>query len=302
MNFTHGFGILASNMDNALKFIQNYADLINTAGFYVFFWGLLVLLIIVVALLFEKERLLLPGVVVAAVLVSASAFVLETRRPILDLTGSTTKMIFVTREVKVPAEEKKADEEKESKEEKKRVERYKRPRRTTPRPEPKPKPEEKETKEVKKEDTEPERKAEPKEEPETPPSGERTEEGLVLPQGDLTINITSTLLLSVPREATKASMLVYYDGKYVGGKGASKLRRQKNDQGEVINVTYFWEGATIRLKNQPTGNHRVRVVLKITGNGVNKSVTAWSGTMYIGEGSQTAVLKGGWGNKLQRIQ
>mgnify|MGYP000259321832 CR=1 FL=1 len=88
----------------------------------------------------------------------------------------------------------------------------------------------------------------------------------------------------------------------MGGRGAGKLRRQKNEQGEVINVTYFWEGATIRLKDQPTGNHRITVRLQVSGNGVSESATAWSGTVYIGEGSQTVVLQGGWGNKLRRIQ
>jgi len=298
LNFAHCFGILASSMNNALKFIQNFPDLIDITGFYVFFWGLLVLVVVVVSLLFEKERMLLPGVVLAAILVGASAFVLETRRPILELAGNSQKLVLVTREVKVPVREKE-----EGKGEKEPAKTYTRPkRRTTPRPKPPPRAGEPKRPEVGREEPAPGREFEPKEGSPAPPTAERTKDGLVLPTGDLTVKITSSLLMTVPREASEAAMLVYYDGRYVGGKGAGKLRRQKDERGEIINVTYIWEGATIRLEDQPTGNHRLAVRLRVSGNGVNESVTAWSGVVYIGQGDQTVVLRGGWGNKLRRIQ
>ena len=80
------------------------------------------------------------------------------------------------------------------------------------------------------------------------------------------------------------------------------MKQQKNEQGEVIKVTYFWKGVTVRLNNQTTGNHRVSVSLKVSGNGVKKSVNAWSGGVHIGGGTSSVVLKGSWGNKLRRIK
>ncbi len=139
--------------------------------------------------------------------------------------------------------------------------------------------------------------------PPPPPSAKRTEEGMVLPAGNLVIQISGTMLMTVPKVASKARLSVIFDGRYVGGKGASSLRKQKDEQGNVINVTYFWKGVTVRLNNQPTGNHRISIRLKISGNGVNKSTTAWSGAVYIGKGTKTLALKGGWGSsKLRRIQ
>ena len=116
------------------------------------------------------------------------------------------------------------------------------------------------------------------------------------------IQITDSLILTVPQEAAKATLSVMVDGKYVGGRGAAKLRKQKDEEGNLLNVTYIWGGVTVRMTNVDAGNHRVSVVLRASGNGVSESVTAWSGTVYVGTGTTTVVLKGGWGNKLTRIQ
>jgi len=142
----------------------------------------------------------------------------------------------------------------------------------------------------------------PKREP-AHPGGERTEEGLVLPTGSLVIQITSTLLVVVPGEATKATMSILVDGRGVGGRHASSMRVQKDEAGNILNVTYYWKGATIRMSDLATGSHRITVTLSVVGPGFNKTKTAWSGAVHVGEGAtSTVVLQGGMGETLQRVQ
>lgn len=125
----------------------------------------------------------------------------------------------------------------------------------------------------------------------------------MLPTGNLVIQITSTLLVVVPGEASKATMSISVDGRGVGGRQASSMRIQKDEAGNVLNVTYYWKGATVRMSNLATGNHRVTVSLSVVGSGFNKSRTAWSGTVYVGDGATaTVVLQGGMGETLQRVQ
>ena len=124
-----------------------------------------------------------------------------------------------------------------------------------------------------------------------------------MPTGNLVIQITSTLLMVVPQEAAKAVMSVSVDGRGVGGRQASSMKTQKDESGNVLNVTYYWKGAVIRMSNLTTGNHRVTVSLLVSGNGVSKSRTAWSGTVYVGENATASVvLQGGFGDTLQRAQ
>lgn len=109
-------------------------------------------------------------------------------------------------------------------------------------------------------------------------------------------------MLTVPAEAAKASLSISVDGKYAGGRGAAKLRKQTDESGNIINVTYFWGAVTARVTNLEAGNHSITIRLKASGNGVNEAVTSWSGNVYVGNGTTTVVLKGGWGNKLSRIE
>lgn len=125
----------------------------------------------------------------------------------------------------------------------------------------------------------------------------------MLPTGNLVIQITSTLLLVAPGEASKAVMSVFVDGRGVAGRKASSMRIQNDEAGNVLNVTYFWKGATIRMSNLTTGNHKVSVTITVVGEGFKKSKTAWSGTVYVGEGATaTVVLQGGYGDTLSRVQ
>ena len=308
-------------MENTVKFVGTYFDLIQTVGFYVFFLGLLILIAVILPLFFQKERWVLPSVLAAIIIVCLAALLLEKRGPLLEFGKNTLKVITITREitrevrVPVPVESRYDD--------RRRFDRQPRPgvsitgapaadlRPTpapkpesvpptqpdaTPKPQPQPIPAPPPT-------PQPQPQPQPRPQPQPqPPSGERTEEGLVLPTGDLIIQVTDTLMMTVPGEATSARLSIIFDGRGIGGRGASSLRKQQDEAGNIINVTYFWKGVTVRLTNQPLGTHRITVVLKVSGNGISQSSTAWSGAVHIGEGSTTIILKGGWGDKLTRVQ
>lgn len=109
--------------------------------------------------------------------------------------------------------------------------------------------------------------------------------------------------MTVAGEASKAVMGIYLDGKYIGGRNASSSRAQTDESGNILNYTYYWKGAIIKIRNQPTGNHKVTIKLSVSGAGFKETKTSWSGTVFIEENAETTVvLEGGFGESLHRVQ
>ena len=325
------------------RLLESNPNLWEKMGFYTFFLGVLLFMTILIALLLEKERWLLPLIVISFVLVGVMALSLERKGPLIPKGGKQLiKIVYLTLPAESPRVGSEADEAARDRIRQSRMRdqlpppRQPQPRASisaepggrtevtrvttppqapppgpvpgvrpasppvvTPAPappsQPHPQPEAARTQPAAPVPSPPSQRE--------PSTGGRTQEGLELPTGNLVIQITSTLLLTVPGEAAKAVMSISVDGRGVGGRKASSMKVQNDETGKLLNVTYFWKGVVIRLTNLTTGNHRISVSVSANGEGFNKSKMAWSGTVYVGEGATaTVVLQGGFGDTLQRVQ
>jgi len=171
---------------------------------------------------------------------------------------------------------------------------------------------------------EPARQPEPQPEPEParpaprpqPEQPIRTTSAPASGSGTLEIRIKGPVLETTKTPSSTPHILIVVDGKLAETIKPTRVSEQRLDNqpgGELLNVTYFWEGVYVAFTNLSAGPHSVMIDTSLDGyrqhkssmTGSGQTQNDWNGFVDIKAG-QTATLQFGtktWmGGKLERLQ